>query len=135
RMLPPTAPVPPTVLDAPTRRLGPWTPFARRTYLFLHLPFAVRLIWRCLNDPRVAGGTKLLFVGGIGLLLALLLVPEAAADLVVAVIPILDLSELVGIPFEGVVDWGFVVLAAGTLMQLFPANIVAQHIAELRGGQ
>jgi hypothetical protein len=114
-----------------TRPLGPWQKYTSRWYLLFHLRFTLRLIGRCLGDPRVSPARKMLFVGSISFLLLLLLVPEAGADLLAAFVPVLD---LIGIPFEGVMDWGFFALAAGTLMQLFPPAVIQQHIWELRDG-
>src|SRR5690242_2935731 len=121
---------------AVTQPLGPLPKYTSRWYLLFHLPFTLRLIGRCLSDPRVPTARKGFFVGGIGILLVLLLVPEAGADLLAALVPVLDVIGLgLGIPFEGAVDWGFFVVAAGTLIQLFPSDVVQQHIWELRGGR
>jgi hypothetical protein len=102
--------------------------------MLLHLIFTLRLVGRCLGDPRVRPGSKALFLGVTGFLLLALLVPELTADLFAALIPIIGpLLDLVGIPFEGVVDWGFLVLALGSLVSLFPPDVLRQHISELKG--
>ena len=36
--------------------------------------------------------------------------------------------------FIGAVDWGFFVLVVGSLISLFPPEVLQQHILELRGG-
>lgn len=120
---------------ADTRRLGPWQKFTRRRYMLFHLGFTLRLIGRCLGDPRVAAGSKVLFLGVTGLLLFMLMVPEAGADFMALLLPVAGpVLDLFGIPFEGAVDWGFLVLAIGGLMSLFPPEVLQQHIWELKGG-
>jgi hypothetical protein len=123
-------PAPPPAAPNPTRQLGPLKQFTTRRYMLMHLIFTLRLIGRCLADPRVRPGSKALFLGVIGFLLTALLVPELTADLLTLFIPIFD---LVGIPFEGVVDWGFLVVAMGSLISLFPPDVLRQHISELKG--
>ncbi len=127
-------PNPAPLPDHPTQQLGPLKQYTRRRYMLFHLIFTMRLIGRCLGDRRVAAGSKLIFLGVIGFLLTALLLPEISADFVAALVPIVGpLFDLFGIPFEGVVDWGFVVLAVGFLMGLFPPDVLAQHIVELKG--
>jgi len=102
--------------------------------MLFHLGFTLRLIGRCLADPRVTAGSKFLFVGLTGFLLLALLVPEASADLLAALLPVVGwIFDLVGLPFEGAVDWSFFVLAVGTMIGLFPVDVVRQHVAELKG--
>ncbi|MGI8588247.1 MAG: hypothetical protein ACR2M0_11255 [Chloroflexia bacterium] len=120
---------PPTEQD--TRALGPLQNYTKRRYMLTHAIFTLRLIWRCLADPYVAPGNKLLFVGIIGVLLGALLLPETAFDILSLVAPILDFFN---IPVEGLVDWGSFVVIAGSLMGLFPQEVVRRHIIELRGG-
>jgi len=133
RLPPPGYPLP-APLPQPTQQLGPLKKYTQRRYMLFHLIFTLRLIGRCLGDRRVAGGSKVIFVGVIGFLLALLLAPELSADFVAALIPIVGpLFDLFAIPFEGAVDWGFLILAVGSLMSLFPPDVLAYHISELRG--
>ena len=133
QLLPPNVQPPPPP-DHDTRRLGPLERYTRRGYLLFHLPFTLRLIGRCLRDPRAGAGAKLLFLGVTGLLLLVLLVPEAGADAVALLVPVVGpLFDLVGVPFEGAVDWSFLIIAIPALLGLFPAEVVRQHILELRG--
>ena len=103
--------------------------------MIFHLGFTLRLIARCLGDPRVPASAKALFVGVTGALLLALLTPEATVDAFALLLPIVGpVFDLLGLPFEGAVDWGFFVLAVGALISVFPAPIVRRHILELRGG-
>ncbi|HUS17651.1 MAG TPA: hypothetical protein VM536_21860 [Chloroflexia bacterium] len=100
-----------------------------------HLIFTVRVVGRCLGDPRVAGTSKALFIAIMGLLMAAVIIPEAAADVLALLVPFAGPAlDLVGIPFEGVADWSFLVLVLGSLVSLFPPDVLRQHIVELQGG-
>ncbi|MDQ2806737.1 MAG: hypothetical protein M3Z04_07440 [Chloroflexota bacterium] len=135
RLPPPGYPVPPPApAPQPTQQLGPLKKYTQRRYMLFHLVFTLRLISRCLGDRRVASGSKVIFIGVTGFLLAALLAPELSVDFVAALVPIVGpLFDLVGIPFEGVVDWGLLILVIGWLMSLFPPDVLAYHISELRG--
>ncbi len=135
RLPPPGYPVPPPApLPHATQQLGPLKKYTQRRYMLFHLIFTLRLIGRCLGDRRVAAGSKVIFLGVTGFLLAMLLLPELAADFVTALIPIFGpILDLFGIPFEGVVDWSLLILVVGSLMSLFPPDVLAYHISELRG--
>jgi hypothetical protein len=136
RLPPGYPPALPPGADHETRQLGPLRQYTRRRYMIFHLGFTLRLIGRCLGDPRVPTGNKALFLSVTGALLFALIAPEAGADAFALLIPFVGWAfDLLGLPFEGAVDWGFFVLAVGALMGLFPADVVRQHILELRGGR
>src|SRR5207253_8731839 len=86
QLLPPNYQPPPPA-DSNTRRLGPLGRFARRRYMLFHLGFTLRLIGRCLADPRVSAGSKALFLGITGFVLLLVLMPEVGADVIAGVVP------------------------------------------------
>ena len=135
RLPPPGYPVPPPVPAAhPTQQLGPLKKYTQRRYMLFHLIFTLRLIGRCLGDRRVSSGSKVIFLGVTGFLLVALLAPELSLDFVAALVPIIGpIFDLIGIPFEGAIDWGFLILVIGSLMSLFPPDVLAYHISELRG--
>jgi hypothetical protein len=126
----PPGPDYPVPVEHPTQPLGPLRRYTRRRYMLFHLGFTLRLVGRCLADPQVGGGRKLIFLSVLGFLMLALLLPETGADLIGLFVPIFDLF---GIPFEGVVDWGFFVFALGWLISIFPPEVLRRHIAELQG--
>jgi hypothetical protein len=128
--LPPGPGYPAPPVEHNTQPLGPLRRYTRRRYMLFHLGFTLRLVGRCLADPRVGAGRKLIFLGVLGFLMMALLVPETGADLIGLFVPIFDLF---GIPFEGVVDWGFFVFALGWLIGIFPPDVLRRHIQELQG--
>jgi hypothetical protein len=126
----------PPAPDHDTRQLGPLGRYTQRRYMLFHFIFTVRLIGRCLGDRRVATAAKALFVGIVGILLLALLVPEAGADMLALLAPVVGpLFDLFGVPLEGAIDWGFLVLVVGALMRLFPPEVLQQHIIELQDGR
>jgi hypothetical protein len=102
--------------------------------MWLHLPYTLRLISRCWRDPRTPAINKLLFMAITSGLLALVLLPEFGADVAALAVPVAgEMFDLVGIPFEGIFDWTFVIMVLPLLLNFFPAAVRADHVWELKG--
>ena len=102
----------------------------RRRDLVFHLFKTIRLVGTVLWDKRVSLLRKAAFVGGIGILLALLLFPEALGDgatLLAALFPLLGVE----VPAEGALDWLAFALASFSLLSIFPKEIVGEHYEQL----
>lgn len=102
----------------------------RRRDLVFHLFKTIRLVGSVLWDKRVSFLRKAAFVVGIGVLLVLLLFPEALGDgatLLAALFPLLGVE----IPAEGALDWLAFALASFSLLSVFPKEIVGEHYEQL----
>jgi hypothetical protein len=97
--------------------------------MLLHLGKTFALTGAVLSDRRVHWLPKFAFIGLIGALMAGLLFPEMAVD-VLGVIPTAGL-DLLGIPAEAGIDWMVFGVAAFNLLKLFPADIVGEHYDRL----
>jgi len=93
--------------------------------MLLHLGKTFALTGAVLSDRRVHWLPKFAFVGLIVVLIAGLIFPEIAVD-VIAAIPTAGL-DLLGIPAEAGFDWVIFGVAAFNLLKLFPADIVGEH--------
>ena len=102
----------------------------RRRDLVFHLFKTIRLVRTVLWDRRVSLLRKGAFLGGMGLLLALLLVPEIAADGATLLSPLFALIG-VELPVEGAIDWLAFPLASFSLLQVFPKEILGEHYEQL----
>lgn len=100
--------------------------------LLLHIHKTSRLIGALMSDQRIASWRKVSFIGILLALLAALLVPEAAADIATALIPVFNLfgvpPEILG---EAGIDWTVLAVAAFNLLRLFPMDIVGKHYDHL----
>lgn len=102
----------------------------RRRDLVFHFFKTIRLVGEVLWDRRVSLLRKAAFVAGIGILLALLLFPEALGDgatLLAALFPLLGVE----VPAEGALDWLAFALASFSLLSVFPKEIVGEHYEQL----
>ncbi len=100
----------------------------KRTDLIFHLFKTTKLVGAVLNDQRVNVVRKAAYLGSVGLLLAILLFPEALAEvasLVSVVFPFLE------IPVDASVDWVSFAVATFSLLKLFPKEIVGEHYDRL----
>lgn len=102
----------------------------RRRDLVFHLFKTIRLVGTVLWDRRVSLLRKGAFLGGIGVLLALLLVPEVLADGATLLSPLFALIG-VELPAEGAIDWLAFTLASFSLLQVFPKEILGEHYEQL----
>src|SRR5690348_10378746 len=104
----------------------------RRRDLVFHLPKTIRLVGTVLWDGRVSLLRKGAFVGGMGLLLVLLFVPELVGDGVTLLSPLFSLIG-VELPAEGAIDWLAFTLASFSLLKVFPTEILGEHYEQLFG--
>ena len=102
----------------------------RRRDLVFHLPKTIRLVGTVLWDRRVSLLRKSAFLGGLGVLLALLLVPEVLADGVTLLSPLFSLIG-VELPAEGAIDWLAFALASFSMLKVFPKEILGEHYERL----
>ena len=100
----------------------------KRTDLIFHLVKTGKLVAAVLGDRRVNILRKVVYLGAVGVLLALLLFPEALAEvatLVTVVFPFLE------IPADATIDWVAFAVATFTLLKVFPKEIVGEHYDRL----
>jgi len=100
----------------------------KRTDLIFHLFKTGKLVAAVLGDRRVSIIRKVAYLGSIGLLLAILLFPEALAEvatLITIVFPVLE------IPADATLDWVVFAFATFSLLKLFPKEIVGEHYDRL----
>lgn len=102
----------------------------RRRDLVFHLFKTIRLARILLWDRRVSRLRKGAFLGGMGILLALLLVPEMIADGATLLSPLFLLLG-VELPAEGAIDWLAFTLASFSLLKVFPKEILGEHYERL----
>jgi len=100
----------------------------KRTDLIFHLFKTSKLVAAVLDDRRVGIVRKAAYLGSVGLLLAILLFPEALAEvatLFTVVFPFLE------IPVDASIDWVSFAAATFSLLKLFPKEIVGEHYDRL----
>ncbi len=104
-----------------SRRVQP-----RRRDVFFHIGKTLKLVGGLMTDRRVALWRKLLFVGSIGGLLALLFFPDLFSEAVLStVLPII--GTIAGVPIDAGFDWAAFALIAVNLFKFFPAELVAEY--------
>lgn len=96
--------------------------------MLVHFKKSMSLIGAVLGDTRIHPLRKFLFLGGLIMLLALLVFPEALADVATALVPVFG---AIGVPIElggeAGFDWLAMGVAAFSLLHVFPAGIVGEH--------
>jgi len=98
----------------------------RRRDVFFHIGKTLKLVGGLMTDRRVALWRKLLFVGSIGGLLALLFFPDLFSEAVLStVLPII--GTIAGVPIDAGFDWAAFALIAVNLFKFFPAELVAEY--------
>ena len=100
----------------------------KRTDLIFHLFKTGRLVKSVLGDRRVSIFRKIAYLGSVGLLLAVLLFPEALAELLTLITVVLPVLE---IPADATFDWVMFAVATFSLLKLFPKEIVGEHYDRL----
>ncbi len=96
----------------------------KRTDLIFHFIKTGRLVRAVLGDPRVSIIRKAAYLGSVGVLLAVLLFPEALAELLTLITVVFPLLE---IPADATLDWVVFAFATFSLLKLFPIEIVGEH--------
>lgn len=109
---------------------GKAVPLGRFTML-LHARKTIQLVQAVLADRRVPALRKGLFLWTLALLLGLLLIPDAGSALASLLIPVL--GPLVDLPVDAAFDWSVAIALAPWLLRLLPADIIAEHQAEIFG--
>ncbi len=101
-------------------------PQPRRRDIFLHAGKTFRLIGALMSDRRIALWRKLLFLGTIGGLLAILFFPDFFSETFLSVVmPVV--GTIVGVPIDAGFDWMAFALVAVNLLKYFPAELVAEY--------
>jgi hypothetical protein len=101
-------------------------PQPRRRDIFLHAGKTFRLIGALMSDRRIALWRKLLFLGTIGGLLAILFFPDFFSETFLSVVmPVV--GTIAGVPIDAGFDWMAFALVAVNLLKYFPAQIVAEY--------
>jgi hypothetical protein len=100
----------------------------KRTDLIFHLFKTGRLVAAVLGDRRVHILRKIAYLGSVGLLLAILLFPEALAEIATAITVVFPILE---IPADASIDWVAFAVATFSLLKFFPKEIVGEHYDRL----
>ena|SRR5947209_6849312 len=102
----------------------------RRRDIFLHAGKTFKLIGALMSDRRIALWRKLLFVGTIGGLLAVLFFPDFFNETFLSVVmPVV--GTIAGVPIDAGFDWMAFALVAVNLLKYFPAELVAEHYRDI----
>lgn len=100
----------------------------KRTDLIFHLVKTGKLVAAILSDSRVHIVRKIAYLGSVGLLLAILLFPEALAEVATAFTVVFPFLEL---PADASIDWVAFAVATFSLLKFFPKEIVGEHYDRL----
>lgn len=104
----------------------------RRRDIFLHVGKTFKLIGGLLTDRRVSIWRKLLFIGSIGGLIALLFFPDLFSEAFLSVaMPIV--GTVAGVPIDAGFDWMAFALVAVNLLKFFPAELVTEYYRNIFG--
>ncbi len=113
---------------APKQKQRPKHGQPKRTDLIFHLVKTSKLVAAVLADRRVHIIRKIAYLGSVGALLAILLFPEALADVATAITIVFPFLE---IPAEATFDWVAFAVATFSLLKFFPKEIVGEHYDRL----
>lgn len=102
----------------------------KRLDIFLHGFKTVKLIKALMIDRRVSVFKKVLFVGSIAAIVAILLFPDAINETILStVLPLV--GTILGVPLDAGFDWIAFTLVAVNLLRYFPAEIVSEHYSRI----
>ena len=104
----------------------------RRRDIFLHMGKTFKLIGGLMSDSRVPIWRKLLFVGSIVALLAVLFFPDLFGEAFLSVV-LPFVGTVVGVPIDAGFDWMAFALLAVNLLKFFPAEMVAEYYTNILG--
>lgn len=98
----------------------------KRLDILFHGGKTLKLVRVLLMDRRVAAFKKVLFIGTIVALVAILLFPDAINETILsAALPLV--GTVLGIPLDAGFDWIALSLVSISLLRYFPAEIVSEH--------
>lgn len=104
--------------------------YPKRRDIFLHFVKTGKLIGALFTDPRVPVMRKILFIGAVVALLAVLFFPDAVGELgLSAVLPLV--GTVLGVPIDAGFDWTAFALLAVNLLHVFPSYLVAEHYNDI----
>ena len=110
---------------APIRQTRPLVR-PKRFDVFFHAIKTFKLIGALLTDSRIPLVRKVLFLGSIGALLALLIFPDAFNEVVLStVLPVV--GTVLGVPLDAGLDWVTFSLVVVSLLRFFPAELISEH--------
>lgn len=109
---------------------GPTTARPNPFQFIFNIGKTLRLAGALLGDPRVSIFRKFFFVGSLGALILLLLLPaDITAEFVSNVLPVV--GPALGLPADAAFDWVALAFVAFNLMRVFPPEIVSEHYTRL----
>ncbi len=104
----------------------------KRFVIFFHAIKTFKLIGSLLIDPRVPLLRKLLFLGSIGVLLAILIFPDTLNEVVLStVLPLV--GTVLGVPIDAGMDWIAFALLVVNFLHFFPEDLVSEHYQQIFG--
>src|SRR5579863_8095750 len=104
----------------------------RRRDIFLHAGKTLKLIGGLITDRRVPLWRKLLFVGSIVGLLAILFFPDLFSETFLSVVlPVV--GTVAGVPIDAGFDWMAFAFVAVNLLKFFPAELVTEYYRTIFG--
>jgi uncharacterized membrane protein len=98
----------------------------KRRDIFLHGIKTFRLLGTLLREPRIPIMRKILFLGSVGALVAILFFPDFFSETILSVVLPL-IGTVLGVPLDAGVDWIAFSLLVVSLLRFFPAEIVSEH--------
>ncbi len=98
----------------------------KRFDIFFHAIKTFKLIGALLVDGRISIVRKVLFLGSIALLLAILIFPDAFNEFVLSTaLPLV--GTVLGVPLDAGFDWIAFSFVVVNLLHFFPDEIIAEH--------
>ena len=98
----------------------------RRRDIFLHGIKTFRLLGTLLREPRIPAMRKILFLGSVGALVAILFFPDLFSETILSVVLPL-VGTVLGVPLDAGVDWIAFSLLLVNMLRFFPSEIVSEH--------
>ena len=104
----------------------------KRFDIFFHAIKTFKLIGALLMDGRISILRKILFLGTIAVLLAILIFPDAFNEIVLSTaLPLV--GTVLGVPLDAGFDWIAFSLVVVNLLHFFPAEIISEHYRQIFG--
>ncbi len=98
----------------------------KRFDVFFHAVKTFKLIGALIVDGRVPVVRKVLFLGSIAALVAVLFFPDLVSEAFLStVLPIV--GTVLGVPLDAGFDWIAFALVIVSLLRYFPSDIVSEH--------
>jgi hypothetical protein len=97
--------------------------------MLFHVGKTSRLAGALLRDRRISIFRKIFFIASLALLVLLLILGDAATELVSNILPFV--GPVLDIPADATLDWVTLAIVSYNLLRVFPPELVSEHYARL----